>query len=154
MPISSFERVASTSAKKLQDSASISFISCCFRSVSNPLYFKFLRTPYRKKEKLCYSPVSSVLLTKFGISVPSVWSPGLIKKLTIMKWPSDFRKVGTASQVASYIFDYVLDEEPQSEKFETELFYFDMLLINKFYIKKYIFCWLNKIMLGDPCTNF
>ena len=52
------------------------------------------------------------------------------------------------------LFDFVLDEEPQSEKFETELFYFDMLLINKFYIKKYIFCWLNKIMLGDPCTNF
>ena len=71
-----------------------------------------------------------------------------------MKWPSDFPKVGTESQVASYIFDYVLDEEPQSEKFEVELFCFDMLLVNKFYIKKYIFCWLNKIMLGDPCTNF
>ena len=71
-----------------------------------------------------------------------------------MKWPSDFRKVGTASQVTSYIFDYVLDEEPQSEKFEMELFCFDTLLINKFYIKTYIFCWLNKIKLGDPCTNF
>ena len=52
------------------------------------------------------------------------------------------------------LFDFVLDEEPQSEKFEVELFCFSMLLINKFYIKKYVFCWLNKIVLGDPCTNF
>ena len=91
---------------------------------------------------------------KFGLSVSSVWSPGLIEKLTISKWPCDFQKVGTASQVASYILDFVFDEEPESEKFEVELFCFDMLLINKFYIKKYILCWLNKIMLGNPCTNF
>ena len=47
---------------------------CCFRSVSNPHHFKFLRTPYnRKKEKIWYSPVSSVLLTKFRfLSVSSV----------------------------------------------------------------------------------
>ena len=77
-------------------------------------------------------------LTKFRLSVSSVWSPGLIEKLTIMKWPCDFQKVETASQVASYIFDILLDEEPESEKFEVELFCFDndMLLINKFYIKK------------------
>ena len=98
--------------------------------------------------------LSSVLLTKFGLSVSSVWSPGLIEKLTISKWPCDFQKVGTASQVASYILDFVFDEEPESEKFEVELFCFDMLLINKFYIKKYILCWLNKIMLGNLCTNF
>ena len=108
----------------------------------------------RKKGFGRYSVLSSVLLTKFGLSVSSVWSPGLIEKLTISKWPCDFQKVGTASQVASYILDFVFDEEPESEKFEVELFCFDMLLINKFYIKKYILCWLNKIMLGNPCTNF
>ena len=52
------------------------------------------------------------------------------------------------------LFDFVFDEKSQSEKFEVELFCFSMLLINKFYIKKYISFWLNKIMLGDPCTNF
>ena len=29
-----------------------------------------------------------------------------------------------------------------------------VLLISKMYIKKYILSWLNKIMLGSPCTNF
>ena len=64
--------------------------------------------------------------------------------------------VGKASQVASYILDFVLEEEPESEKFELELFCFDVLLINKFYIKNYILCWLNKIMLGNKNldTNF
>ena len=74
-----------------------------------------------------------------------------------MKWPCDFEKVGTAShsQVAFYILDFVLDEEePESEKIEVELFCFDMLLIIKVYIKKCILCWLNKIMLGNPCTYF
>ena len=52
-----------------------------------------------------------------------------------------------------YITDFVL-KEPESEKPEVELFCFDMFLINKFYIKKYVLCWLNKIMLGNPCTNF
>ena len=49
-----------------------------------------------------------------------------------------FPKVGTASQVATYILDFILDEEPESEKFEMEMFCFDILLIYKFYIKKYI----------------
>ena len=73
-----------------------------------------------------------------------------------MKWPCDFQMVGKASQVASYILDFVLEEEPESEKFELELFCFDVLLINKFYIKNYILCWLNKIMLGNKNldTNF
>ena len=52
-----------------------------------------------------------------------------------------------------YITDFVL-EEPESEKLEVELFYFDMFLINKCYIKKYILCWLKKTMLGNPCTSF
>ena len=113
---------------------------------------------YRKKEKLWYSPLSSVLLTKFkfGLWISSVWSPGLIEKLTIMKWPCDFQKVPRYKKPGSYILDFVLAGRgaPESEKFEVELFCFDMLLINKFYIKKYILCWLNKIMLGNPCTNF
>ena len=71
--------------------------------MSNPLHLKFLRTPYRKKEKLWYSPVSSVLLTRFGLSVSSVWWPGLIEKLTIMILPCDLQKVGTASQVAGKV---------------------------------------------------
>ena len=32
---------------------------------------------------------SPVLLTKYGLSVSSVWSPGLIENLTI--WTSDFQ---------------------------------------------------------------
>ena len=48
-----------------------------------------------------------------------------------MKWPCDFQTVGKASLVASYIRDFALDEEPESEKFEVELFCFDMLLISK-----------------------
>ena len=54
----------------------------------------------RKKGFGRYSVLSSVLLTKFGLSVSSVWSPGLIEKLTIMILPCDLQKVGTASQVA------------------------------------------------------
>ena len=49
-----------------------------------------------------------------------------------------FPKVGTASKVGTYILDFILDEEPESEKFEMEMFCFDILLIYKFYIKKYI----------------
>ena len=81
--ISSFEREALLLKSCKIHPASSSSI-CCFRSVSNPLRLKFLRTPYRKKEKLCQMllsfDLSSVLLTKFGLSVSSVWSSGLIEK--------------------------------------------------------------------------
>ena len=72
-----------------------------------------------------------------------------------MKLKCDFKQIGAGSQIAMqwYITDFVL-KEPESEKPEVELFCFDMFLINKFYIKKYVLCWLNKIMLGNPCTNF
>ena len=59
----------------------------------------------RKKGFGRYSVLSSVLLTKFGLSVSSVWSPGLIEKLTIMKWSCDFQRY---NKLGSYIFDFVL----------------------------------------------
>ena len=46
-----------------------------------------------------------------------------------MKWPCDFRKVGTTTYVASYILDFVLDEEPESKKIEVEPFCFDMFSV-------------------------
>ena len=104
----------------------------------------------RKKGFGRYSVLSSVLLTKFGLSVSSVWSPGLIEKLTIMKWPCDFQKVGTGSQVATFLTLFWIGKGAWIRK----LWSGTVLLINKFYIKKYILCWLNKIMLGNPCTNF
>ena len=161
MPISNFEKAAAFLLKSYKIQLAVilfldvldQLVTPPFEISQNTLYI------YRKKEKLWYLWlwVPTVLLTKFGLSVSSVWSPGLIEKLTIMKWPCDFQKVGTAShsQVAFYILDFVLDEEePESEKIQVELFCFDMLLIIKVYIKKYILCWLNKIMLGNPCTNF
>ena len=83
--------------------------------------------------------MSSVLLTKFkfGLSFSLAGSPSLIEKLTIMKWPCDFQKVPRYKKPGSYILDFVLAGRgaPESEKFEVELFCFDMLLINKVYIK-------------------
>ena len=45
---------------------------------------------------------------------------------------------GRYRKSGSYILDFVLEEGSESEKIEVEMFCFDMLLINKFYIKKYI----------------
>ena len=99
--------------------------------------------------------VNKPLLTKFkfGLWVSSIWSPGSIEKLTMMKRPTRFPK-GSYWKPDSYILDFVLDEEPESEKFELKLFCFNMSLFNKFYIEKYILWWLNKVMLVNPCTNF
>ena len=51
---------------------------------------------------------------------------------------------GRYSKLGSYILDFVLNEEPESEKFEVELFCIDMfsvaILTNKFYSKDNIFC--------------
>ena len=160
MPISNFEKAAAFLLKSYKIQLAVilfldvldQLVTPPFEISQNTLYI------YRKKEKLWYLWlwVPTVLLTKFGLSVSSVWSPGLIEKLTIMKWPCDFQKVPRYKKPGSYILDFVLAGRgaPESEKFEVELFCFDMLLINKFYIKKYILCWLNKIMLRNPCTNF
>ena len=160
MPISNFEKAAAFLLKSYKIQLAVTlFLDVLYQLVTPP--FEISQTTlyiYRKKEKLWYLWlwVPTVLLTKFGLSVSSVWSPGLIEKLTIMKWPCDFQKVPRYKKPGSYILDFVLAGRgaPESEKFEVELFCFDMLLINKFYIKKYILCWLNKIMLGNPCTNF
>ena len=74
-----------------------------------------------------------------------------------MKLPCDFQMVGTARQVdilGQLALLWTRMSEAESERFEVELFCFLMLLINQFYIKKYILCWSKKIMLGNPCTNF
>ena len=116
MPISSFEK-----APRLFWSYKTQLAVLLF-----PLRLKFLRTPYRKKDKIWYSSLSSGLLTKFKLSVSLIWLAGLIEKLAIMKLPCDFRKVYRYSKLGSYILDFVLDEEPKLGKFEVELFSLDM----------------------------
>ena len=65
-----------------------------------------------------------------------------------MKLPCDFQNNEPANSSLCFA------EEPESEKFEVELFHFDMLLSRNFTLKRYILFWLNKIILGIPCTNF
>ena len=48
-----------------------------------------------------------------------------------MKWSCDFQKVGAGIQVATFLTLFWLDEEPESEKVEVELFCFDMLFMKK-----------------------
>ena len=104
MPISNFEKAAAFLLKSYKIQLAVTlFLDVLYQLVTPP--FEISQTTlyiYRKKEKLWYLWlwVPTVLLTKFGLSVSSVWSPGLIEKLTIMKWPCDLQKVGTASQVA------------------------------------------------------
>ena len=154
MPISNFEKAAAFLLKSYKIQLAVilfldvldQLVTPPFEISQNTLYI------YRKKEKLWYLWlwVPTVLLTKFGLSVSSVWSPGLIEKLTIMKWPCDFQKVGTGSQVATFLTLFWIGKGAWIRK----LWSGTVLLINKFYIKKYILCWLNKIMLGNLCTNF
>ena len=93
MPISGFEKLAF-----------LLFLVGLDQLVT-PSVWNFSEHQNRKKENVWHSPLSSVLLTKFkfALSVSSVWSPGLIEKLTIMKWPCDLQKVGTGSQVATFL---------------------------------------------------
>ena len=61
-----------------------------------------VRESFGRCSPFCYS---AVLLTNFGLSVSSAWSPGLIGHLTI--WPSDFQNSAVPSQLASYILFYL-----------------------------------------------
>ena len=155
MPISSFEKAALLPKIYKIQLAVLLFLVVLDQLVTPSVWHFSENLSYRKKEKLWYSPLSSVLLTKFkfGLSVSSVWSPGLIEKLTIMKWLCDFQKIGTESQVATFL-TLLWTRSLNQKNLKWNCFDFDMLLINEFYIKKYILCWLNKIMLGNPCTNF
>ena len=98
----------STSVKKLLNSASCTFISCCFRPVSNPLHLKFIRTPYRKKEKLWYSPLSCF------VNQVQVWTFCFIDLITWFDWKSHHNEMnmwfpkGRHRKPGSYILDFVL----------------------------------------------
>ena len=84
---------------------------------------------YRNKESFdTHIFASPVLLTKFGLSVSSVWSPGLIETLTI--WSCDFSK--TKQYIASQLLDFSFADEPETgREFEVELLHFDMFFTNK-----------------------
>ena len=115
------------------------FLSKCPSLLS--LSWVSLRKSFIKKALVvAHLFASPVLLTKFGLSVSSIWSPGLIENLTF--WPCDFQNI---SQLAIYSLDFTLAKEPETErKFEVELLYFDILFTNEFYIWKYIsiLCWI------------
>ena len=100
MPISSFEKAA-----LLLKSYKIQLAVLLFLVLDQLVtLFVWNFSEYLIERKaLVYSPLSTVLLTKFGLSVSSVWSPGLIEKLTLMKWPCDLRKVGTARYMHSWL---------------------------------------------------
>ena len=104
MPISSFEKAA-----LLLKSYKIQLAVLLFLVLDQLVtLFVWNFSEYLIERKaLVYSPLSTVLLTKFGLSVSSVWSPGLIEKLTIMKWPCDFQKVGAGSQVATFLTSWL-----------------------------------------------
>ena len=88
---------------------------------------------YKNKESFgTHLFASPILLTKFGLSVSSVWSPVLIKNLII--WSCDFQNK-TEYSVSYILLDFGFAEEPETgREFKVELLYFDMLFINKFYI--------------------
>ena len=50
---------------------------------------------------------SPVLLTKFGLSVLSVWSPGLIENHTI--WPGDFKNLASYYRLAIATYNFFLN---------------------------------------------
>ena len=58
-----------------------------------------------------------VLVTKFGLSVSSVWSPCLVESLIIIKWLCDFQ-----NNVASYILHSLLRSLNQKEKLKRNCF--------------------------------
>ena len=64
--------------------------------------------------------------------VNQVWTFSLIGLITWFDWKTHHNEMtawfpkGKYSKLGSYIFDFVLNKEPESEKFEVELFCFDM----------------------------
>ena len=65
-----------------------------------------------------------------------------------MKWPCDFQNNEPANSWLCFA------EEPESEKFEVELFHFDMLFIKKFYIKKVHFILVKQNYIGNSLYKF
>ena len=119
------------------------FLSKCPSLLS--LSWVSLRKSFIKKALVvAHLFASPVLLTKFGLSVSSIRSPGLIENLTF--WPCDFQNI---SQLAIYSLDFTLAKEPETErKFEVELLY------GILHLKIHFYFMLNKIrfLLGNPCV--
>ena len=89
-----------------------------------------------------------------------VWTFSFIGLITWFNWKTHHNEMtmwfpkDRYWKPGSYILTLFWMRSLNQKNLKWNCFDFDMLLINEFYIKKYILCWLNKIMLGNPCTNF
>ena len=110
-------------------SGSQAFKTFCFSKTSNVLtellMFYYFVWCFFGQKNIIFSHNSraliSVLLTKFGLSVSSIWSTGLIEKLTIMKWPCNFQSRYMVQQ-ARYILHFVLTRSLNQENLRWNCF--------------------------------
>ena len=91
---------------------------------------------YRNKKESFGTPLfaSPAFLTKFPLSVLSVWSPGLIENLTIWSW--DLQNLSSYTWCNfNFFLTLVLRRSLKKRKFEVELLYLvDVLFTNSFHI--------------------
>ena len=151
MPNSSFEKAA-----LLPKSYKIQPALLLFLVVLDQLV---ILSVWNFSEHLIERKVLTLVLTfKFCfVNQVQAWTFSFIDLITWFDWKTHHNEMtmwfpkGRYRKPGSYILDFVLDWKRSLIR---KLWSGTVLLINKFYIKKYILCWLNKIMLGNPCTNF
>ena len=92
---------------------------------------------------------SPILLTKFGLSVSPIWSPGLIENLTF--WPCDFQNT---SQLAIYILDFSQGAWNRKKIWSGTVILWYIVHQWILHLKIHFYFMLNKItfLLGNPCV--